>query len=138
MKSMATENILIKGRYQIGQMVGGGGMGYVYLGTDILTGDSVAIKQLRVEMRGSMSAMVERFLREGEALRKLNHPNIVKVLATSDEGEQHYIVMEYIGGGSLADLLVQTAAASGRSRRVTGTRIVRCPQPSSSSAYPAS
>jgi CheY-like chemotaxis protein/predicted Ser/Thr protein kinase len=105
MKSMATENILINGRYEIGQMVGGGGMGYVYLGTDILTGETVAIKQLRVEMRGSMSAMVERFLREGEALRKLNHPNIVKVLATSDEGEQHYIVMEYIGGGSLADLL---------------------------------
>jgi serine/threonine protein kinase len=90
---------------KIGQMIGGGGMGYVYLGTDILTGETVAIKQLRVEMRGSMSAMVERFLREGEALRKLNHPNIVKVLATSDEGEQHYIVMEYIGGGSLADLL---------------------------------
>jgi serine/threonine protein kinase len=102
---MTTENILINGRYQIGQMIGGGGMGYVYLGTDILTSETVAIKQLRVEMRGSMSAMVERFLREGQALQKLNHPNIVKMLATSDEGEQHYIVMEYVGGGSLADLL---------------------------------
>jgi CheY-like chemotaxis protein len=102
---MTTEKILINGRYQIGQMIGGGGMGYVYLGTDILTSETVAIKQLRVEMRGSMSAMVERFLREGQALQKLNHPNIVKMLATSDEGEQHYIVMEYVGGGSLADLL---------------------------------
>jgi NarL family two-component system response regulator LiaR len=48
---------------------------------------------------------VERFRLEGEALRKLNHPNIVKVLATAEEDGQHYIVMEYVTGGSLADLL---------------------------------
>jgi len=82
-------------------------MGNVYLGTDILTSETVAIKQLRIELTGSMPEMVERFLREGEALRRLNHPNIVKVLATCDEGSQHYIVMEYVSGGSLADLLLQ-------------------------------
>ena len=46
-------------------------------------------------------------MREGEALRRLNHPNIVKVLATVDEDNQHYIVMEYVSGGSLADLLLR-------------------------------
>jgi DNA-binding NarL/FixJ family response regulator len=102
---MGTENALIKGRYQLGNLVGGGGMGNVYSGTDTLTGETVAIKQLRVEVMGDMPQMVERFYREGEALRRLNHPNIVKVLATADEGNQHYIVMEYVGGGSLADLL---------------------------------
>jgi DNA-binding NarL/FixJ family response regulator len=102
---MATENVLIKGRYQLGKVIGGGGMGYVYIGTDILTGETVAVKQLRIELTGNMPQMVERFLREGEALRRLNHPNIVKVLATSDEDSQHYIVMEYVSGGSLADLL---------------------------------
>jgi DNA-binding NarL/FixJ family response regulator len=86
-------------------MLGSGGMGIVYAGTDILTGETVAIKQLRVELTSNMPEMVERFLREGEALRRLNHPNIVKVLTTVDEGSQHFIVMEYVGGGSLADLL---------------------------------
>lgn len=104
---MAAENALIKGRYQLGRLIGGGGMGMVYIGTDILTGETVAIKQLRGELTGNMPEIVERFLREGEALRRLNHPNIVKVLATSDEGNQHYIVMEYVGGGSLADLLIK-------------------------------
>lgn len=104
---MAAENALLKGRYQLGHLIGGGGMGNVYAGTDILTGERVAIKQLRGELTGNMPKMVERFLREGEVLRRLNHPNIVKVLATVDEGGQHYIVMEYVGGGSLADLLLK-------------------------------
>ncbi|MBI4926453.1 MAG: protein kinase [Anaerolineae bacterium] len=56
-------------------------------------------------MSGNMPQVIERFLREGEALRRLNHPNIVKVLATVDDDNQHYIVMEYVGGGTLADLL---------------------------------
>jgi len=103
---MATRNILIKSRYQLGRLIGGGSMGNVYTGTDILTGETVAIKQLRVELTSNMPEMVERFLREGEALRRLNHPNIVKVLATCDEDNQHYIVMEYVSGGSLADLLI--------------------------------
>lgn len=104
---MAAGNTLIKGRYQLGRLIGGGGMGNVYLGTDTFTGEKVAIKQLRSEVTGNLPDMVERFLREGEALRRLNHPNIVKVLATADEGSQHYIVMEYVAGGSLADLLIQ-------------------------------
>ena len=104
---MATENPLIEGRYQLESLIGGGGMGNVYKGTDILTGETVAIKQLRFELTHNMPEMVERFLREGEALRRLNHPNIVKVLATSDEGSQHFIVMEYVSGGSLADLLIK-------------------------------
>jgi DNA-binding NarL/FixJ family response regulator len=75
------------------------------MGTDTLTGETVAIKKLRFELTANMPQVVERFLREGEALRRLNHPNIVKVLATVDEGTQHYIVMEYVPGGSLAGLL---------------------------------
>jgi DNA-binding NarL/FixJ family response regulator len=104
-ENMAVENGLISGRYQLGRSIGGGATGNVYTGTDILTGETVAIKQLRSELIGSMPEMVERFKREGEALRRLNHPNIVKVLATADDGSQHFIVMEYVGGGSLADLL---------------------------------
>jgi len=104
---MAAENDLIQGRYQLNRLVGGGAMGDVFAGTDTLTGDPVAVKQLRAECISGMPQMVERFLREGEVLRRLNHPNIVKVLATVDEGRQHYIIMEWVGGGSLADLLAR-------------------------------
>jgi DNA-binding NarL/FixJ family response regulator len=65
----------------------------------------VAIKALRGELIDEMPELLERFQREGEILRQLNHPNIVKVLAAFAEQGQHYMVMEYVGGGSLADLI---------------------------------
>ncbi len=102
---MASVNSLIEGRYQQGKLIGGGAMGNVYIGTDTLSGETVAIKELRAEI--STPELVERFLREGEALRRLNHPNIVKVLATANAEKQHFIVMEYVEGGSLADLLAK-------------------------------
>lgn len=49
--------------------------------------------------------MLERFAREGDALRQLNHPNIVKMLAAIEEDGQYYLVMEYVEGGSLRELL---------------------------------
>jgi len=104
---MDSQNVLINSRYQVGRLLGGGAMGNVYAGTDTLTGETVAIKQLRPELTTAAPDLVERFLREGEALRRLNHPNIVKVLNTVDEGNRHYIIMEYVGGGSLADLLLR-------------------------------
>lgn len=104
---MVAGNALVAGRYQLGRIIGGGAIGNVYIATDNLTGETVALKQLRSELTGNMPEMVQRFFREGEALRRLNHPNIVKVLATIDEGGQHFIVMEYVGGGSLATLLMK-------------------------------
>jgi DNA-binding NarL/FixJ family response regulator len=92
-------------RYEIEKLIGSGAVGRVYLGHDRQTGDPVAIKELMADWVARAPDTVERFRREGEALRKLNHPNIVKVLATLEEGDQHYLVMEYVGGGSLADLL---------------------------------
>jgi NarL family two-component system response regulator LiaR len=101
------EKKLIGGRFEPGTLIGAGATGSVYDGLDTHTGEKVAIKALRPELIAEMPELLERFRREGEALRKLNHPNIVKVLATIDEAENHYIVMEYVGGGSLADLIRQ-------------------------------
>ena len=92
-------------RYEKGKLLGRGAVGRVYLGRDQQTGEPVAIKELMTEWATRAPDAVERFRREGEALRKLNHPNIVKVLATLEENDQLYLVMEYVGGGSLADLL---------------------------------
>jgi serine/threonine-protein kinase len=96
---------LIANRYKIESMLGQGGMGTVYRGTDLQTGQTVAIKSLKAEIIAEEPTMLERFAREGEALRMLNHPNIVKMLATAEQDGQHYLVMEYAGGGSLLDLL---------------------------------
>jgi serine/threonine protein kinase/predicted ATPase/tetratricopeptide (TPR) repeat protein len=99
-------------------------MGDVYRGRDLHTGQAVAIKALRPEVVSSDPNALARFLREGEALRQLDHPNIVKMIAAvspavpgdtakgNAEGvaaasteAAHYLVMEYLPGGSLRDLL---------------------------------
>ncbi len=95
----------VAGRFEIGDLIGRGGMGDVYLGTDLQSGQKVAIKVLRPDIVESDPSLLERFEREGEALRRLNHPNIVKVLAAFEEDGTHDIVMEYVSGGSLAELL---------------------------------
>jgi DNA-binding NarL/FixJ family response regulator/predicted Ser/Thr protein kinase len=102
---MSDSQRTISQRYEIDRFIGSGAVGRVYLGRDRQSGEAVAIKELMSDWVARAPDSVERFRREGEALRKLNHPNIVKVLATLDEGDQHYLVMEYVGGGSLADRL---------------------------------
>lgn len=110
--------ILIGDRFGIADPVadrlGNGGMGAVYLGLDTLSGQQVAIKVLRRNSPLSPDEMIRRFIREGEALRMLDHPNIVKMIATIHEPGQtrqaagaYYLVMEYASGGSLADLLAR-------------------------------
>ncbi len=88
-------------------LIGQGSMGHVYRGTDTSSGLPVAVKVLKPDVVANHPDLVERFIREGEALRQLNHPNIVKMLAAADKDGQHYLVMEYISGGSLHDLLKQ-------------------------------
>jgi predicted ATPase len=90
-------------RYTLHEALGTGGMGTVYRATDEQTKATVAIKQLHPKM--TQPDILERFKREGEALRQLNHPNIVKMLDAVEEDAQHYLVMEYVTGGDLKALL---------------------------------
>lgn len=99
---------LVGGRYELGALIGQGGMGDVYRGQDTLTGNTVAIKSLKPEITSGDPALLERFGREGDALSRLNHPSIVKMLETLEENDRHYLIMEYVGGGSLKDLLEET------------------------------
>jgi non-specific serine/threonine protein kinase len=98
---------LISNRYQLGELLNEGGMGLVYHGTDTYSGQPVAIKLLKPEMVAGQPDLVKRFSREAEVLRALNHPNIVEVMATVTGEDDQYIVMEYVGGGSLRELLDQ-------------------------------
>lgn len=97
-----TETIIAE-HYLLGEKLGAGGMGIVYLGQDTRTEKSVAIKQLKPDL--VQDDILERFKREGEALRDLNHPNIVKMLDALEDDGKHYLIMEYISGGDLSDLL---------------------------------
>jgi len=102
---MSEPQPLVGGRYELNELIGRGGMGDVYRGRDVETGEPVAVKRLHADIVEENPDIVDRFQREGEALRQLNHPNIVAMLATLEENGQHYLVMEYVSGGSLRELL---------------------------------
>ncbi|MBN2305771.1 MAG: serine/threonine protein kinase [Anaerolineae bacterium] len=99
---------IIGGRYQVNRLLGKGGMGEVYYGVDLQDNTPVAIKALKPDVVERDPSILERFRREGQALKELDHPNIVKMLAMVQDGDQHYLVMEYVAGGSLYDLLKRT------------------------------
>jgi predicted ATPase len=86
-------------------LLGRGSMGEVYRATDTHTGEAVAVKALDPRVVARDPGILERFVREGEALRQLNHPNIVRMVAAVEDEGRHYLVMEYVAGGSLQDLL---------------------------------
>lgn len=101
---------LIKNRFQFdpqdeSAFLGRGGMGAVYRGIDLSSQTPVAVKMMRTDLLDQQPDMVARFQQEGEALRQLNHPNIVKMLGSQDINGTHYLVMEYVSGGSLRDVL---------------------------------
>jgi serine/threonine protein kinase len=103
---------IIADRFEISDpekdLLGRGGMGDVYRARDTQTGETVAVKALKPGVVALDPDIVERFAREGQVLRQLNHPNIVKMVAAVEKDGQHYLVIEYVGGGSLRDLLEAT------------------------------
>ena len=93
------------GRYKILRLLGKGGLGAVYLAEDPAIGRRVAIKVIPLGIGGDVDYQVKRIEREVAILGQLNHPNIVKVF---DVGQQHndaYIVMEYVEGADLGELM---------------------------------
>lgn len=91
-------------KYQKQKEIACGGMGTVYLATDIKLGRDVAIKQLHPQYSGEM-AFAQRFLREARAMAKLDHPNIIRIWSVEEENNGHFIVMEYFHGADLKNIL---------------------------------
>ncbi|MCB9435755.1 MAG: protein kinase [Anaerolineales bacterium] len=96
---------IIAERYELQEMIGRGGMGTVYKGYDTQTRQTVAIKSLDALVVARDPGLVERFRREGEILAELKHPNIVRAVAAVEENDEHYLIMEYVSGGSLQGIL---------------------------------
>ena len=101
---MSTTPVLLIDRYEVGRLLGAGGMAEVYEGRDRLLARRVAIKVLLAEFAQDPSFLV-RFKREAQAAASLSHPNIVAVYDTGVQGGTHFIVMEYVEGRTLRDLL---------------------------------
>ena len=94
----------IGNRYEIIKLIGRGGMADVYLAYDPILKREVAIKVMKSDMADDDTAL-ERFKREAGAVTRLSHPNIVDVYDVGDDGDKHYIVMEYVKGYTLKQLI---------------------------------
>ncbi len=90
---------LIADKYRLMRPIGRGGMGIVYAAVNVVTGKSVAIKQLHEGLSESCSA---RFLREAQVASSIDHPNVVNVFDVVRDGAALYLVMELLSGESLA------------------------------------
>ncbi|GAA3343920.1 Stk1 family PASTA domain-containing Ser/Thr kinase [Amorphoplanes nipponensis] len=106
---MTAQARLLGGRYQVGELLGYGGMAEVHKGRDLRLGRDVAIKMLRTDLARD-ATFQERFRREAQNSAALNHPAIVAVYDTGEEvsstGEKlPFIVMEFVGGRTLKEVL---------------------------------
>jgi eukaryotic-like serine/threonine-protein kinase len=101
---MATTPPVLLGRYEVGKLLGAGGMAEVYEGLDRLLARRVAIKVLLAQYAHD-PAFLARFRREAQSAASLSHPNIVGVFDTGCEGDTWFIVMEYVDGRTLKDVI---------------------------------
>ncbi|HEY3447117.1 MAG TPA: serine/threonine-protein kinase [Myxococcales bacterium] len=96
------------GRYLVVGPVGAGGMGVVYAAYDPKLDRKIALKLLRPEASRSDAATQERLLREGQALARLSHPNVVAVFDVGTFDDQVFVAMEFVEGATLAQWLRET------------------------------
>ena len=106
---MLSKGQRINERYEILKSIGEGGMANVYLAHDAILDRDVAIKVLRGDLEND-EKFIRRFQREAKSVSDLTHPNIVEVYDVGEEDGQHYIVMEYIDGKTLKQLIQKRGA----------------------------
>lgn len=104
---------LANGRYQIGQLIGRGGMAEVHVGLDTRLGRTIAIKIMRADLAND-EIFLTRFRREAHSVAQMNNPNIVNIydsgeeMVTDENGQSErlpYLVMEYVKGQTLRDII---------------------------------
>ena len=101
---MTTGQRTLGSRYELAGLLGAGGMAEVFLGRDTRLDRDVAIKLLRNELNSDPS-FIARFRREAQSAASLNHHNIVAVYDTGEDEGTPYIIMEYVEGRTLRDVL---------------------------------
>ena len=106
---MLSRDQKIGDRYVILKSIGEGGMANVYLAHDTILDRDVAIKVLRGDLENN-DKFIRRFQREAKSASDLSHPNIVEIYDVGEDEGQHYIVMEYIDGRTLKQLVQKRGA----------------------------
>ena len=106
---MSHVNKTIAGRYVLKDLIGQGGMADVYLADDKILKRTVAVKIMRSSLTGD-PVYVTRFHREASAAAALSHKNIVEIYDVGDEEDDYYIVMEYVPGQTLKELIRKRGA----------------------------
>lgn len=100
---------IIAERYELMELIGQGGMADVYLAKDIILNRTIAIKILRTSLAKD-PIYVTRFQREASAAAALSHKNIVEIYDVGEDEDRYYIVMEYIPGTTLKELVLKRGA----------------------------
>ncbi|GAB2827320.1 Stk1 family PASTA domain-containing Ser/Thr kinase [Alpinimonas psychrophila] len=112
---MTNENRTVANRYELGKLLGSGGMGEVFVATDLTLGRRVAVKLLRPEFVKD-TKLCTRFKQEARSASKMSHPNIVRVFDAGDDLEtledghtqkRPFIVMEYVEGVELSTIIAR-------------------------------
>ncbi|MFN8376971.1 MAG: protein kinase, partial [Anaerolineae bacterium] len=100
---MSSDTVL-NGRYRLVAQQGAGGMAVIYKAVDLSLGRTVAVKVLRPSLTNDR-AFLDRFREEARAVANLSHPNIVTVHDFGNEGQAYYIIMEFIEGQNLKEII---------------------------------
>lgn len=100
---------IINERYALTKMIGTGGMADVYLANDLILGRKVALKMIRIDLANDPISLL-RFKREAKAISKMDHQNIVQVFDVGEYEHRPFIVMEYVAGVTLKQLLLKRIA----------------------------
>ncbi|MBQ6564137.1 MAG: Stk1 family PASTA domain-containing Ser/Thr kinase [Clostridia bacterium] len=114
---------LLAGRYRLVEQVGVGGMAIVYRAIDENTGHYVAVKLLRPDLAHDAS-YVTRFQREAEAASKMTHHNIVNLTDVGMDGDNRFLVMEFVSGRTLKQIIQEKGRLSSKSATQITIRIL--------------
>ena len=105
------EQKILANRYRLTEQIGMGGMAIVYRAVDLRTGHNVAVKVLRPEFNEDRE-FIGRFHREAEPASKMTHHNIVNLLDVGMDGDNRYLVMEYVEGKTLKEVIQERGKLS--------------------------
>jgi serine/threonine-protein kinase len=114
---MEEDTTILNNRYKLLQRAGTGGMATVYKGQDLMLGRLVAVKVLHQSLTGD-AEFLRRFQQEAYAAANLSHPNIVTVHDIGQDGHYYYIVMEYIEGQTLKELIRNQVNKTGKALNI--------------------
>jgi serine/threonine-protein kinase len=113
------------GRYEIGEVLGRGGMGVVYRAHDRQLGEAVAIKVLRPELGSLNPTVLERFKQELRLARRITHRNVVRTYDLGEANGTYYITMELVRGTTLATFIRDAGRLDVRATLTIGKQLCR-------------